>query len=157
VHKARNLAAMLPKRHKKQAHTEPEEIRNAMDADEAKEAAEEFMGRYGRKHPDIAESLRKDLPPLPALFDFLAEHWKSIRRTNTIESMLSGVKHRTRQARGCLLPESATGMTCKVGRDSEKRWRCLSGYRRLAGVLEFKAFKNGLPVQPESAQDALAA
>jgi len=29
--------------------------------------------------------------------------------------------------------------------------------RRLADVLEFKPFKNGLPVQPDSAQDALAA
>jgi len=48
MHKARNLAAMLPKRHKKQAHTDPEEIWSAMDPDEAKEAAEEFMGRYGR-------------------------------------------------------------------------------------------------------------
>jgi len=33
----------------------------------------------------------------------------------------------------------------------------LSGYHRLADVLEFKPFENGLPVQPESAQDALAA
>jgi len=29
--------------------------------------------------------------------------------------------------------------------------------RRIADVLEFKPFKNGLPVQPDSAQNALAA
>jgi len=45
----------------------------------------------------------------------------------------------------------------QIGRVSEKRWRRLSGYRRLGDVLEFKPFKNGLPVQPEPAQDALAA
>jgi len=85
---------MLSKRHKKQAHSDPEEIWNAMGADEAKDAAEEFMGRYGRKHPDIAESLRKDLPLLLTFFDLPAEHRKSIRSANTIESMFSGVKHR---------------------------------------------------------------
>jgi len=128
-----------------------------MDTDEAKEAAEEFMGRYGRKHFDIAESLRKDLPLLLTFFDFPAKHWKSICSTNTIESMLSSVKHRARQARGCLPPETATGMVYKFSRDSQKRCRRQSGYCRLADVLEFKPFKNGLRAQPDSAQDALAA
>jgi len=48
-------------------------------------------------------------------------------------------------------------MACKIGRDSERGWRRLSGYCGIADVLEFEPFKNGLPVQPESAQDALAA
>jgi len=157
MHKARNLAAMPPKKHQKKAHVQLRDVWKAMDADEAKEGAERFIGRYGRKYPEIAESLRKSLPLLPAFFDFSTEHRKSIRSTNTIESMFSSVKRHARQARGCTSPESATGMTSKIGRDSEKRWRLLSGYPRLADVLEFKPFKNGLPAQPESAQDALAA
>jgi len=48
-------------------------------------------------------------------------------------------------------------MTCKIGRNSENRWLHLGGHRRLADILEFKPFKNGLPVRPESAQDARAA
>jgi len=60
-----------------------------------------------------------------------------------------------------LSPESATGMLYKIGRDSERRWRRLSGYRRLADVLEFKPFKNGLPMpdenRTESVQGAQAA
>ncbi len=79
VHKTRNLAAMLPRRHKKQARSDPEEIWNAMDADEAKEATEEFMGRNGRKRPGIDESLRKDLPPPLIFFDFPTERRRSIR------------------------------------------------------------------------------
>jgi len=157
MHNARNLAAMLPKKHQKKAHVQLRDVWKAMDDDEAKEGAEKFIGPYGRKYPEIAESLRKDLPLLLTFFDFSAEHRRSIRSTNAIESMFSGVEHRARQSRGCLSPESATGMTCKIGRDSEKRRRCLSGHRRLADVLEFKPFKNGLPVQPDSAQDALAA
>jgi len=98
---------------------------------------------------------------LLTLFNFPAEHWMSIRSTNPIESMFSSVKHRARQARGCLSPESATGMLYKIGRDSEKCRRRLRGRRRLADVLEFKPFKNNLPMpdenQPESVQDAQAA
>jgi len=157
VHKARNLAAMVPKKRQKKAHVQIRDVRKAMDADEAKEGAEKLIGRYGRKYPEIAESLRKDLPLLPAFFDFPAEHRKSNRSTNAIESMFSGVKRRAGQSRGRLSPESATGMACKIGRDSEKRRRRLSCYRRLADALEFKPFKNGLPAQPDSAQDALAA
>jgi len=148
MHKAHNLAAMLPRRHKKQARSDPEEIRNAMDADEAKEAAEEFMGRNGRKRPGIDESLRKDLPPPLIFFDFPAERRKSIRSANTIEPMLSGGKRRARQARECLSPETATGMARKIGRDSGKCRRRLNGCRRLADVLESKPLKNGLPLQP---------
>jgi len=71
-----------------------------MDTDETMEAAEESMGRCGIKHPDIAESLRKGLLLL-TFFDFPAGHRKSIRSTNNIESMFSGVNHRARQARQC--------------------------------------------------------
>jgi len=44
------------------------------------------------------------------------------------------------------------------GNAREDRLRCRQhDLRQHIGILEFKPFKNGLPVQPDSAQDALAA
>jgi len=61
MYNARNLAAMLLKKHQKKAHVQLRDVWKAMDADGAKEGAEKFIGRYGRKYPEIADSLRKDL------------------------------------------------------------------------------------------------
>jgi len=58
---------------------------------------------------------------------------------------------------GGFSPGTASEMMHRIDRNPEGRRRHVSGCRRLADVLEFKPFKNGLPAQPESAQNALAA
>jgi len=50
IHKERSIHSYMSPSTEEAASNALRDIWNAMDADEAKEAAEEFMGRYGRKH-----------------------------------------------------------------------------------------------------------
>ena len=88
-------------------------------------------------------SLRRDQAELLTFFDFPAEHWKHIRTTNPIESTFSTVRHRTRQTKGCGSREATLMMVYKLGREAEKHWRCLDGYRLIIKVLHGVRFEDG--------------
>ena len=57
-----------------------------------------------------------------AFYDFPAEHWRHIRRSNPIESTFSTVRLRTTITRNHVSSESIFTMVFKLVQGAEKRW-----------------------------------
>jgi len=55
-----------------------------------------------KKDAKAVGKLVKDRDELRAFYDFPAGHWKHIRTTNSIESVLATARGRTRRTKGCL-------------------------------------------------------
>ncbi|AOS65629.1 Transposase, Mutator family [Actinoalloteichus hymeniacidonis] len=77
--------------------------RHALDAARAFEAA------YGAKFPKATAKITDDIKALLAVYDLPAEHWTQLRTTNSIESIFTTVRHRTKNTRqiGAAPPQSA--------------------------------------------------
>jgi transposase-like protein len=48
-------------------------------------------------------------------YDFPAKHWVHLRTTNPIESTFAGVRHRTRQTKGCGSVTATLGLVRRMG------------------------------------------
>ncbi len=70
-----------------------------------------------------------------------------IRTANPIESTLSTIWHRTKRSRGCLSRRRMLCMMSELGLYAERRWRRLSGFRKLGKVVEGMQFKDGIEVK----------
>ena len=73
-----------------------------------------------------------------------------IRTTNPIESTFATIRHRTKQAKGCVSRTTMLAMIYKLGMSAEKRWRRIRGFARLAKVIEDVKFKDGIEVNRET-------
>jgi len=81
-----------------------------------------------------------------AFYDFLAQHWRSIRTSNPIESTVGTIRHRTKRSKGCLTRDTMLYMMAKLGQCAEKKWRRLRGFDYLAKVIIGIKFKDGVEV-----------
>lgn len=86
---------------------------------------------YGVKYDRAVKCLTKDRIDLLAFSDFLAEHWKTIRTTNPIETTFATVRHRTAKTKGCLSRQTALAMTHQLMLSAKKKWRNIDGQNRL--------------------------
>ena len=77
-------------------------------------------------------------------YDFPAEHWKSLRTTNPIESTFATVRHRTIKAKGCFSRTTILTMVFKLCESAEKRWRRIHGFKQLADIVEGIKFVDGI-------------
>ena len=91
---------------------------------------------------------------LLTFYAFPATHWQSLRTTNPIESTFGTIRHRTKQAKGCLTRDGMLHMMFKLGRCAEKTWRRLRGFRQLAHVSKGIQFVDGIE---KTMQDPVAA
>ena len=99
------------------------------------------------------ECLQKDKDVLFTFYDFPAKHWVHLRTTNPIESTFAGVRHRTRQTKGCGSVSASLSMVFQLVRVAEKHWRRLKGSELITYVVRGVKFVDGeLPVeQPKAA------
>ena len=111
------------------------------------------MKRFEAKYPKAAECLQKDRESLLAFYDFPAEHWTHIRTTNVIESSFATIRHRTKQAKGCVTRKTMLTMIFKMGECAENNWRKLRGFKHLAKVIGGVKFIDGVE-QTEVNRDA---
>jgi transposase-like protein len=153
VHKTANVLDKLPKRLQSGAKKKIHAMYRAATKQQALEAFDEFMALYEEKYPKACACLRKDKDVLFTFYDFPAAHWKHLRTTNPIESTFATVRHRTRQTKGCGSRQATLMMVYKLGREAEKRWRCLDGSRFIVEVLRGVKFIDG----QAQADDRLAA
>jgi len=79
-----------------------------------------------------------------AFFDFLAQHWQSIRTSNPIVSAFATIWHRTKRSKGCLPCDGMLHMMFKLGQRAEQNWRKLRGFDYLAKGITGVAFKDGI-------------
>ena len=144
VHKTANVLDKMPKKVQPSAKSKIHEMYMAETKEEALEAFDEFMERYGAKYPAACECLKKDKDVLFTFYDFPAKHWVHIRTTNPIESTFATVRHRSRQTKGCGSRKATLTMVFKLGREAEKRWRKINGYKLIPKVIAGVEFKDGI-------------
>ena len=86
---------------------------------------------------------------MTAFYAFPAEHWRHLRTTNPIESSFATVKLRTKVTKGAGNKAAALGMTFKLLKTAEGRWRRFNGHELVAEVLAGAQFKDGIRVPDE--------
>ena len=148
MHKIGNVLNRLPKSSQASANRDLHDIWQAATKAQVAHAYDAFKATYEAKFPDVVECLVKDRETLFTFYNFPDEHWRSIRTTNPIESTFGTIRHRTRQAKGCVSRQSALHMMFKLGCVAEKHWRRLRGYERLAEVVKSVKFTDGIKFEP---------
>jgi transposase-like protein len=143
VHKTANVLEKLPKSMQAKAKSDLHEIWMSPTKEAAENAFDHFIKTYSAKHPKATECLQKDKEELLTFYDFPAEHWKSLRTTNPIESTFATVRHRTKKVKGCFSRTTILTMVFKLCESAQKRWIRLYGFNRLAEVIRGVKFVNG--------------
>jgi putative transposase len=143
VHKTANVLDKLPKGQQPKAKEMIHEIWMAASRAEAEKAFDLFLGTWEAKYPKATECLSKDRESLLAFYDFPAEHWRHIRTTNPIESVLATVRLRTCKTKGCGTRVACETMVWKLMESAQKGWRKLNGSALLPEVIRGVKFIDG--------------
>ena len=114
---------------------------------QAQKAWDIFVRDYKDKYPNAVECLNKDSGTLLTFYDFPAEHWKSIRTTNPIESTFATVRHRAKNAKGCVSRASMLAFAFKLIQTASKRWKRVAGFERVAQVITGVKFVDGIATE----------
>lgn len=144
VHKTRNVIDKVPKATQPKMKGALKDIYMAESKAEAKKAFDTFLDSYQAKFPQACECLSKDKDRLLTFYDFPAEHWRSIRSTNPIESTFATFALRTDKSRGCLSRQTGLAMIYKLAMSAQKNMHRLAGYRRLKEVIKGIKFIDGV-------------
>ena len=80
-----------------------------------------------------------------------------MRTSNTIESTLATLRHRTIRSKGCLSNTTALAMVFKLVDAAQKSWRRLDGHNQLPKVVLGAKFFDGLEVVATDRQPKAAA
>jgi len=144
VHKTRNVLDKVPKATQPKMKQALKDIYLAENKAEANKAFDTFLNSYGAKFPQACECLTKDKDKLLTFYDFPAEHWRSIRTTNPIESVFATFTLRTAKTRGCLSRQTGLAMIYKLAMSAQKNMHRLAGYKRLKEVIKGIKFIDGV-------------
>ena len=144
VHKACNILGKMPKSIHSRAKSDIHEIWMSETKADAKKAFEGFIKTYGIKYPKAVQCLEKDKEELLTFYDYPAEHWKSLRTTNPIESTFATVRHRTKKVKGCFSRKTILTMVFKLCESAGKRWHRIAGFKRLGEVITGVKFVDGV-------------
>ena len=150
MHKTQNVLNYLPKSVQEKAKQALHDIWMTESRDDAERAFDSFEERFDAKYPKAVACLSKDRDALLTFYDFPAEHWTHIRTSNVIESSFATIRHRSKQAKGCVTRSTMLTMIYKMGLCAEDSWRRLRGFRHLAKVVEGVRFKDGIEVTEDS-------
>ena len=142
-HKTTNVLDRLPKSMQAKALEALHEIWQAPSRAMALKAWSTFVREFKDKYPKAVETLEKDKDVLLTFYDFPAEHWKSLRTTNPIESTFATVRHRARQAKGCVSRTTMLALTYKLIMAASEHWNRLAGFERLGQLIEGVRFVDG--------------
>lgn len=143
VHKTANVLDKLPRSVQPTAKRQLQEIYLSPTRQQALAAYDQFLKDYQAKYPKACDCLKKDKEVLLTFYDFPAPHWAHLRTTNPIESTFAGVRHRTRQTKGCGSTAATLAMVFQLARVAEKHWRRLNGHDLLAQVITGVKFVDG--------------
>lgn len=153
VHKTWNILDKLPKSQHGEAKEMLHEIWMAATKADALKAFDAFVKQYTLKYAKAVECLQKDKEELLTFYDFPAEHWKSLRTSNPIESTFATVRHRTKRSKGCFSRKTILTMVFKLCQSAQMRWIRLYGFARLAEVIRGVKFVDGVVDKTQLAND----
>jgi putative transposase len=143
----------LPKRLQPRAKGLLNEIIEAPTRRDANLALEVFREEYGAKYPKALAKLDRDWTPLPAFYDYPAEHWRHLRTTNPIQSSFATVRLRTRVTKGAGSKSAALAMAYKLLESAQDRWRRFNGHELVNDELAGVKFKDGIKVTKDNTND----
>ena len=146
MHKTMNVLNCLPKSVQAKAKQALHAIWQAESKEQAEKFFDLFIKTYEAKYPKATLCLEKDREELLTFYDFPAQHWQSLRTSNSIESTFGTIRHRTKRSKGCLSREAMLHMMFKLGQCAEKKWRRLRGFDYLAKVVTGVQFQDGIEV-----------
>jgi transposase-like protein len=155
VHKTANVLDKLPKSQHSKAKSMIHDIYMAANIADALTAWDEFIEQYEVKYPKAIQCLEKDKDQMFTFYGFPAEHWVHLRTTNPIESTFATVRHRTKKSKNCFSRKTIMASVYKLCREAEKRWRFLNGKKRLAQVINFEIFIDGIHEKEVSKQEQI--
>ena len=144
MHKMANVLDKLPKSQREKAKSMLQDIYMAATEREARGAWNDFIEEYQLKYTKAVDCLLKDKNQLFTFYHYPAEHWVHLRTTNPIESTFSTVRHRTKKSRNCCSRTTIIASVFKLMQEAEKRWRLLNGKQRIAQVIKFEKFIDGV-------------
>jgi transposase-like protein len=142
-HKTLNVLDKFPKSMRGKVLEALHEIWMAASRADALKAWRRFVNTFGDKYPRAVECLERDQESLLTFYDFPAEHWRSIRTTNPIESTFATVRHRSSKAKGCVSRGSMLAFVFKLVQAAAQTWNRLPGFERLALVIRGVRFIDG--------------
>ncbi len=140
-HKTMNVLNCLPTLSQPKAKAAIHNIWQAETKADAEKTFDLFIETYEPKYPKAALCLQKDREELMAFFDFPAQHWQSIRTSNSIESAFTTIRHRTKR---CLHRDGMLHMMLKWGQCADQNWRKLRGFDCLAKVITGITLQDGI-------------
>lgn len=143
VHKTVNVLDKMAKSVQPAAKRMIHDIYLAPTRKDADQAWKQFINLYQVKYPKACACLEKDREALLEFYNYPAEHWSHLRTTNPIESTFAGVRHRTRQTKGCGSRTATLSMVFQLIMQAEKRWRRLNGARQLDKLIAGVIFIDG--------------
>jgi transposase-like protein len=136
VHKMKNVLDKVPDKVHDEVLAHLREIYNARSQKEARELTKAFYSRYYKRYPQAVDCLRDSYNQLFTYFLFPKSHWKSIKTTNPIESLFSGVKLRTKAARRLRTRMSAVCLVFQLLNNSFRRIRRINGYTVVSKTID---------------------
>ena len=151
VHKTANVLNKIAKGQQPKAKEMLHDIWMAASRVEAEKAFDLFVKTWEAKFPKATECLAKDREMLLVFYDFPAEHWRHIRTTNPIESVLATVRLRTCKTKGCGNRAACETMVFKLMESAKKGWRKLNGFALLPDVIRGVKFVDGEKVTEDAA------
>lgn len=147
VHKTANVLDKLPRSQQGKAKQMIHDIYLSSTKLEGESAFDRFVKEFELKYPKATETLKKNREELLTFYDFPAEHWKSIRSSNVIESTFATVRLRTKRTKGSGSRIATLTMVYKLAESAQKRWRRMWGYKKLEAVWEGVQFADGVEVK----------
>ena len=157
VHRLANVLDKLPKRLQPKAKEALREILGAETRDDAEAEIAAFVETYGAKYPKAIDSLTRDQDELLTFFDFPAEHWKSLRTTNVVESPFATVRLRQRVTKGNGSRLKGLTMAYKLLDMAEQRWRRFDAATLLPLVRAGARFEDGELIERDEEEGEQAA
>lgn len=143
VHKTANVLDKISKGQQPKAKKMIHDIWMSASRAEADKAFDLFLRTWEAKYPKATECLAKDRQALLVFYDFPAEHWRHLRTTNPIESVLATVRLRTCKTKGCGSRLACETMVFKLMESAQKGWRKLNGTSLLPEVIQGVKFVDG--------------
>lgn len=157
VHRLANVLDKLPKRLQAKAKEALREIFLAESRKDAKAEIDAFIETHGAKYPKAVASLTRDQDELLTFFDFPAEHWKSLRTTNVVESPFATVRLRQRVTKGNGSRVKGLTMAYKLLDMAELRWRRFDAASLLPLVRAGARFEDGVLIERDEKEEQEAA
>ena len=150
IHK---MANVLPKRVHGQAKSLLKEMMMAPSKTEANRQLTIFQSTFEDKYEKAYVCLKKDWSALTSFFEFPAAQWSSLRTTNPIESAFASVKQRTASTKGAGSVMMAEGLSFKLLKECEKKWRPIRGHKEIEKQLSGALYKDGILVEKRINQE----